>query len=285
MPIEVHETAVVDPHAELGQNVQIGPHCVVGPHVRLGADCSLRSGVLITGHTTIGPGNVFFHGCAIGETPQDLKYRGEPTTLVIGEANTFREHVTAHIGTGVAGGVTRIGNGNLFMCSAHVAHDCVVEDRCILANLVQLAGHVHICTGVVIGGLVGVNQFVTVGRCSYVTGGSNVRKDVPPFVIADGDPCHPRAINDEGMKRQGFDADQREAARRAFRLLYAQRAIARGVEVARTQIEADGPAAELVDFLAQRLNVPGGRLLETMRNDQSEDRSRFYRQEQTASPQ
>jgi UDP-N-acetylglucosamine acyltransferase len=216
----IHPTAVVDPKAELAADVQIGPYCVVGPNVTVGEGTVLESHVVVSGRTAIGRGNRFFPFCAIGGVPQDKKYAGEDTALVIGDGNTVREHCTISLGTAQGGGVTRVGSDNWIMASVHVAHDCVVGDHTIMANNVTLAGHVTIGDWVVLGGLSGVHQFCSIGAHAMAGGGSVILRDIPPFVICNGNPCEPHGINSEGLKRRGFDADTINGLRRAYKLIY-----------------------------------------------------------------
>lgn len=217
---KVHPTAVVDPKAELADDVEVGPYCVVGPRVKVGAGTVLESHVVVGGRTTIGRGNRFFPFCAIGGVPQDKKYAGEDTELVIGDGNTVREHCTFSLGTAQGGGMTRVGSDNWIMASVHVAHDCRVGDHTILANNVTLAGHVTLGDWVIIGGLSGLHQFCSMGAHAMAGGGSIILRDIPPYVICNGNPCTPHGINTEGLKRRGFDAETINLLRRAYKLVY-----------------------------------------------------------------
>jgi len=215
----IHPTAVVHENAQLGHNVKIGPHSVVEAGVVIGPDCVIGSSVLLTGRTTIGRNNRFFHGAAIGCEPQDKKFGGEETFVEIGNNNDFREYCTVHPAT-EAGESTRIGDGNLLMAYVHVAHNCHVHDNVVLANAVNLAGHVEVENHAIIGGMTPVHQFVRVGSCAFVGGGSRLSQDVPPFVKVAGNPIEVAGINSIGMKRNGFTDEDIFDLRRAYRLLY-----------------------------------------------------------------
>ena len=217
---KIHPTALVDPGADLADGVEVGPYSVVGPAVRIGADTVLMSHVVVSGRTTIGRGNRIFPFCSIGGIPQDKKYGGEDTELVIGDGNTIRESCTISIGTAQGGGVTRLGSDNWIMAYAHIAHDCVIGDHTILANNATLAGHVTLGDWVIMGGMSAIHQFCAMGPHSMAAGGSIVLRDVPPFVICSGNPAEPHGINTEGLKRRGFDAETINALRRAYRTLY-----------------------------------------------------------------
>ncbi len=204
----IHPTALVDPHAEIDPSVEIGPYCVVGPHVKIKKDTQLVSHVVVQGHTEIGESNVFYPFCVVGGVPQDLKYKGEPTRVKIGNSNRIRESVTINLGTAQGGGVTEIGDHNLLMAYVHLGHDCKVGNHAILANYVGLAGHVDIGDFANLGGMVGVSQFVSVGSYTYITGQSGLEKSVPPYSIAMGSrPCRVKGANIIGLRRAGFSAE------------------------------------------------------------------------------
>jgi len=250
----VHPTAHVAPGAELADDVEIGPFCSVGAHVRIGAGTRLVAHVVIDGRTTIGAGNRFFPFCSIGGPPQDKKYAGEDTELVIGDGNTVRESCTISTGTVQGGGVTRVGSDNWIMAYAHIAHDCIVGDHVILANNATLAGHVTLGDWAIMGGLSAIHQFCAMGAHAMAAGGSIVLRDVPPFVICSGNPAEPHGINTEGLKRRGFSAEAVNALRRAYRTLYKDgHTVAEAVAALGAQA-ADEPAAavaigELRDFV------------------------------------
>jgi UDP-N-acetylglucosamine acyltransferase len=234
---EIHPTAVVHPEAKLGHDVKIGPHavvdadvqigngCMIGPGavlegtVSLGEDCQLGPSVMITGNSTIGRGNRFFHGASIGNEPQDLKYRNEPSFLEIGDDNVFREHSTVHLASG-EGGKTRIGSKNMLMAYVHVAHNCVIGDEVVIANAVNIAGHVEVENFATIGGMTPIHQFVRIGAYSMVGGGSRLPQDVPPFVRVAGNPVEVCGINSICLKRRNFSDEELLNIKQAYRLLY-----------------------------------------------------------------
>jgi len=204
----IHPTAIVHPEAKVAADVEIGPWCLVGPKVTIGRGTRLVSHAVVDGWTTIGENNTIFPFAVVGGIPQDLKYKGEDTKLVIGDRNTIRESVTINLGTAQGGGVTQIGSGNLLMAYTHVGHDCVIGDHCILANSVNLAGHVTLENYVNVGGMTGVSQFLRLGSHSYIAGHSGVEKEVPPFSIAIGSrPCSIKGANIVGLRRRGFPAE------------------------------------------------------------------------------
>lgn len=212
--------AVVDPTAELDEDVSIGPFAVVGAGVRLGKGTWVGPHVVISGPTTIGRENRIFQFASIGEAPQDKKYAGEATELVMGDRNVVRECATLHRGTVQDAGVTRIGNDNLFMAYSHVAHDCDIGDHVIMANAASLGGHVAIGEWAILGGFTIVHQFCRIGAHSFCQMGSVVTKDVPPYVMIGGHPAAPHGINSEGLKRRSFASGTITAIRRAYKLLY-----------------------------------------------------------------
>jgi UDP-N-acetylglucosamine acyltransferase len=216
---DIHPTAIVDPFARIGRRVKIGPYSIIGAHVDVGDGCIIGPRVLIEGHTTIGKNNVFHHGASIGSGPQDLKYEGQTTYLEVGDDNIFREFVTANSGSG-NGGTTRIGSRCMFMAYSHVAHDCVLGDGVILANSVNLAGHVIIDDYATIGGVTPVHQFVSIGRYAFIGGGSRIERDIPPFVKAAGNPTQVYGINSIGLERHGFSSEKRAMIKRMFNVLY-----------------------------------------------------------------
>jgi len=221
MATQVHPLACVDPHAELGDDVQIGPFCVVGPHVKLSAGCILENHVTIVGHTTIGFNNRFFPYSAIGCDPQDAGYTGAPTRVEIGDNNVFREGVTVHRGAEKEDWVTRIGNRNMFFSNAHVAHNCRVYNDVILVNGVLLGGHVHVHDGAIVSGNTVVHHFASLGTLAFISGGSRLVVDLPPYMLAAGsDKLEVHSINIVGMKRRGIPNHVIQIIRRAHRLLY-----------------------------------------------------------------
>lgn len=218
--MSVDETARIDPSAALDPDVTIGPWCVIGPHVSIGAGTVIEPNVIIRRNTRIGKNNHLFQFSSVGEDPADKKFEGEETWLEIGDDNIFREGVTLHRGTGVGGGLTRIGSGNLMMPYVHVAHDCMVGDNTVFANNVGISGHVHVDDWVILGGYAGVNQFLKIGAHAMIGGMTHISNDVPAFMIVSGRPATVRSINAIGMERRGFDKQTVAEVREAFKILY-----------------------------------------------------------------
>ncbi len=215
----IHPSAIISDSATIGENVSIGPYCVIGDNVSIGDNSELRSHVVIEGHTSIGKNNLFYPFAAIGQLTQDLKYKEEPTYLIIGDRNTFRENCTIHRSTS-PDTPTTIGDDNLFLCYSHVAHDCVIGNHCIFSNNGSIAGHVVVEDYVIISGLSGVHQFCRVGAHSIIGGFTKVVQDIPPFTIADGNPAIIRAINQVGLQRRGFEKVDISCLRRAYKRLF-----------------------------------------------------------------
>jgi len=248
----IHPTAVIAIDAVLADGVEVGPYTVIGPGVEVGHGTKIGPHVVVEGPTRIGAGNRIFQFASVGADPQDKKYRGETTRLEIGDRNVIRECVTLHRGTVQDNGVTRIGDDNLFMAYAHVAHDCVIGSHCVLANQATLAGHVHIGDWVIMGGFSGIHQFGRIGSHAFIANNAAVTRDVPPFVMAVGQPADAHSINAEGLKRRGFTPEQVRNIRAAFRVLYRSglklaEATARLEALARDQPEL----LPLVEFLPQ----------------------------------
>jgi UDP-N-acetylglucosamine acyltransferase len=212
--------AVVAADAVIAPDVEVGPFAVIGPGVEIGPACVIGPHSIIECNTRLGARNRLFPFASIGGTPQDKSYRGEPTRLEVGDDNVFRENCTVSRGTVKDDGVTRIGSRNLFMASTHVAHDCVIGNDCVLANLVTLAGHVHVGDWVIMGGFSGAHQFCKIGAHAFIANNGGVTRDVPPYVMAVGQPAVPHSINSEGLKRRGFSPDQIRNIKNAFRVLY-----------------------------------------------------------------
>jgi UDP-N-acetylglucosamine acyltransferase len=217
---QIHPTSVIEDGAVVGANVKIGPFCYVDSKVEIGEGTELLSHVVVKGPTTIGKDNRIFQFASVGEDCQDLKFLGEDTQLIIGDRNTIRESVTIHRGTVQDQGITRVGNDNLFMINAHVAHDCVVGDKCIFANNATLAGHVTVGDYAILGGMSAIHQFCNIGEHAMLGGGSIVVQDVPPYIMAQGNHCAPFGVNIEGLKRRGFEKAEIHAIRRAYKALY-----------------------------------------------------------------
>ncbi|MEG3134909.1 acyl-ACP--UDP-N-acetylglucosamine O-acyltransferase [Rouxiella sp. T17] len=216
----IHPSAVVEEGAVIGAGVHIGPFCYIGSQVEIGEGTELKSHVVVNGVTKIGRDNRIFQFVSIGEINQDLKYAGEPTRVEVGDRNNIRESVTIHRGTVQGGGLTKVGSDNLLMVNAHIAHDCIVGNRCILANNATLGGHVQVDDFAIIGGMTAVHQWCIIGAHVMVGGCSGVAQDVPPFVIAQGNHATPFGINIEGLKRRGFDKPSLHAIRNAYKILY-----------------------------------------------------------------
>ena len=218
--VAIHPTAIVHPKAVLGQGVTIGPYSIIGPDVVLGDNVQLMSHVVIEGRTTVGEHTVVFPFASLGQAPQDLKYRGEPSSLEIGARNRIREHVTMNIGTEGGGMVTRIGSDGLFMVSAHVAHDCILGDHIIMANNATLAGHVVMGDYAVVGGISAIHQFVRIGPHAMVGGMTGVEQDVIPFGLVMGDRARLTGLNLVGLERRGFPRDDIQGIRSAYRMMF-----------------------------------------------------------------
>ncbi len=218
----IHPTAIVDPAAHVDSTVTVGPYAVIGPHVSIAARTSIGPHCVIEGHTTIGEDNKIFQFASLGGVPQDKKYAGEPTRLEIGSRNTIREFCTFNLGTAQDRGVTSIGDDNWIMAYVHIAHDCVVGNQAILANNVALAGHVQLGDWVIVGGLTGVHQYSRIGAHAMIGFSSRISQDIPPFMMAEGNPLAVRGLNVEGLRRRGFSAQRIAAIKQAHRVLYRQ---------------------------------------------------------------
>jgi len=218
--MSVHPTAIVDPHAELDPTVEVGPYAVIGPMVKAGPRVRIGPHAVIEGDTTIGADTRVFQFAALGAIPQDLKYAGEPTRLVVGRRNQIREFCTMHIGTAQGGGVTRIGDDGLFMACSHVAHDCQVGNHVILSQGAGLAGHVVIEDHAIFGGISGVHQFVRVGRLAFISGGAKVTMDIPPYCTAQGDRAELMGLNTVGLTRAGFTHEQISRVKEAYKTVF-----------------------------------------------------------------
>jgi UDP-N-acetylglucosamine acyltransferase len=245
----IHPTAIVDPAAEIASGARIGPYCVIGPQVVIGEDTELQHHVTVMGPTKVGAGNFFFAYASIGQKTQDLKYDGEPTYLEIGDGNTFREFCTVNRGT-LPGTKTIVGSGGNFLAYSHIAHDCIVGDNVIFSNNGTLAGHVEVGDHAVIGGLTAIHQFCRIGRHAITGGCSKIVQDVPPFMIADGNPAEVRGINSIGLERAGFSADTVRALKEAYRLLYRGNLNTKqAVEAIRKEIPGNTEVEEICVFV------------------------------------
>lgn len=246
----VHPTAVVDESAIVGERTRIGPFSVVGPDVTIGRGCEIGPHAVLEGPTVLGDGNRVFQFASIGAPPQDTKYRGEPTRLVIGDRNVFREGVTVHRGTATGTGVTRVGNDGLYMAYAHVAHDCVLGNHVVMANSAALAGHVTIEDYAIVGGLVAIHQHTRIGESAMLGGGAMVVMDVLPFCIAVGDRAHLAGPNVVGLRRRGFSDEAVREVRSAYRILF-QSKLKLEAAVVRLRAEFSGSprVAQMVRFI------------------------------------
>ncbi|MFL6588846.1 MAG: acyl-ACP--UDP-N-acetylglucosamine O-acyltransferase [Chthoniobacterales bacterium] len=246
---EIHPTAIVDPKAAIGRGTIVGPYCIVAAGVVVGPDCWLQHHVTLSGPMTAGSRNKFYAYCSIGQQSQDLKYGGEPTYLEIGDDNVFREFVTVNRST-TADGKTRIGNGGNFLAYSHVGHDCNVGDGVVFSNNGTLAGHVQVGDHAVMGGLTAVHQFCRLGRFAITGGCSKIVQDVPPFMIADGNPAKVRGVNVVGLERNGFSAEAIKAIKEAFRLVYRSKYNTRqAVDAIQQELPATPEIAQIIQFI------------------------------------
>lgn len=255
MNTRIHPTAVIDATAQIGENCEIGPYCVVGAGVELGPECWLQHHVSVSGPSKIGRGNKFFAFSSIGQQTQDLKYAGEPTHLVVGDENTFREFVTVHRGT-APGSTTRVGSSGNFLAYAHIAHDCTIGDNVIFSNNGTVAGHVEVQDHAIVGGLTAVHQFCRIGAYALTGGCSKIVQDVPPFMIADGNPAKVRSYNKVALERHGFSDQTHRAIKEAYRLIYRSALnLQQAVEQIRTDLPETPEIARLITFVT---NSPRG---------------------------
>ena len=249
----IHPTAVIDPAAELAEDVSVGPYSVIDANVTIGAGTDIGPHVVIRGTTRIGCQNRIFQFASIGEEPQDKKYAGEPTSLEIGDRNTIREFVTLNRGTAQDDGVTRLGDDNWIMAYVHVAHDCQIGNETIFANNASLAGHVSIGDYAMLGGFTLIHQFCSIGAYSLTAFGSGISKDVPPFVTVGGTPARAHGLNMEGLRRRGFSEESRKALRRAYRTLYRESlSLQDALAALREQAVSCAEVAMLVEFLEKQ---------------------------------
>ena len=214
--------AIIDPTARLGTGVEVGPWSIIGPNVEIGEGSRIGSHVVIRANTRIGKNNHIYQFTSVGEDPSDKKYAGEETWLEVGDNNIFREGANIHRGTGVGGGITRIGSNNLFMPYTHVAHDCIIGNNVIFSNNAAVSGHVEVDDWAILGGYAGVHQFLKIGAHSFLGGQTHVNMDVPAYIIVNGIPSAPRGINLTGLQRRGFSTEAIRALRRAYKILYRQ---------------------------------------------------------------
>lgn len=265
MPI-IDPTAIVHPRAEIADDVVIGKYTVIDEHVKIGAGTRIGHFCYITGHTTIGKNNRIFSHVVLGTEPQDLKFKGEVTELIIGDENTFREFVTVNVGTAGGGGKTIIGNRVHLMACVHVAHDCHLEDNIIMANAVLLAGHVHVESNVVFGGAAAVHHYTTIGRMAMVGGLTRVVQDVAPYMITEGDRQIPRGVNVVGCRRNGLTDAEIEALEVAYKTIYRSRlSRAQAFEKLESDPNITPHVKYLIEFLRRMVMGKKGRYLESLR--------------------
>ncbi|HUD52141.1 acyl-ACP--UDP-N-acetylglucosamine O-acyltransferase [Parvibaculum sp.] len=253
----IHPTAIVDPKAELAASVKVGPYSIIGPDVKLGDDVVLHSHVVLAGRTTIGARTQIYPFASIGQPPQDLKYRGEPSTLEIGTDTLIREYVTMNAGTEGGGMVTRVGNNCTFLASAHVGHDCIIGDNVILSNTTLLAGHCRVADFVIFGGAAAVHQFVRVGKHAFIGGASAVESDVIPFGLVVGNRAHLMGLNLVGLKRRGFSREQINAMRDAYGQIFSEEGALRDrVAAVGERFAGNAEVTEIVDFIQSDADRP-----------------------------
>jgi UDP-N-acetylglucosamine acyltransferase len=246
---QIHPTAIIDSNAAIGAGSVIGPYCVIGRDVVIGENSWLQHHVTLCGLLRAGSGNKFYSYCSIGQQTQDLKYKGEPTYLEIGDGNTFREFVTVNRST-TSDGKTRIGSGGNFLAYSHIGHDCQVGDEVVFSNNGTLAGHVQVGDNAVMGGLTAVHQFCRIGRFAITGGCSKIVQDVPPFMIADGNPAEIRGINQVGLERKNFSADKVKLIKEAFRLIYRSKLnTAQAIAAIRKELPDNEEVAQIVQFI------------------------------------
>jgi UDP-N-acetylglucosamine acyltransferase len=264
----IHSTAVVSPKAQLDSDVEIGAYAVIGDDVVIGAGTKVWNHATVTGHTTIGKNNKIFPYAAIGLAPQDLSYKNEPTQVIIGDNNTIREFVTVNLGAIKGESKTVIGSNNFIMAYTHIAHDCILEDNIVMANGVQLAGHVRVEKCVFFSGLAGAHHFVTIGQYSFVGGVSRVVQDVPPFMIVHGNPARVRAVNIIGLERRGFPAETVKAIKNAYKLIWhSKNTPAQAIKMLEKQKDNITEIDTLVRSLKNAQKGVEGRAMELLRKE------------------
>lgn len=251
MTSRIHPTAIIHPQANLAEGVEVGPYVVIGDCVSVGAHTKIGAHVVLDGWVEIGEANQIFAGAVIGSAPQDVSYQGAISQVIIGDRNQIREYVTIHRPT-QADGLTLVGHDNFLMAYAHIAHNCQIEDQVILANAVELGGYVKVESKAVIGGLTGVHQQVQIGRCAMVGGMSRINRDVPPYLLVEGNPARVRGLNRVGLRRSGVEADSAafKALKRAYKSLYGSSSFTDALETLSRE-DTEGPLAHLINFLQQ----------------------------------
>lgn len=265
--MKIHKSAIVHPNAVLGKEVEVGPFSIIGADVTVGDGTVIKNHVTVVGNTTLGRNNVIYPNAVLGAEPQDLKYHGERTLLVLGDHNVVREGVTINIGTAGGGEKTVIGDNNFFMACAHIAHDCIIEDNVLLANGVLLGGHVVVERGAKLMGLVGIQPFVTIGRHAYVGGHTRIVQDVPPYVIIEGHPAKIRQVNVIGLERDGFSKEQIGEIKEAFMTLFRSRELnkSKALEELESKKDISPEVKYLIAFLRNMDKGKFGRYRESFR--------------------
>ncbi|HID83312.1 MAG TPA: acyl-ACP--UDP-N-acetylglucosamine O-acyltransferase [Chromatiales bacterium] len=245
----IHQSAIIDTSADLAPDIEVGPFTIIGPDVVIDKGCVIGPHVVINGPTEIGKNNRIFQFCSIGEAPQDLKYNNEPTKLIIGDHNTFREYVTVNRGTVSGHGETVIGNNGLFMAYVHIAHDCIIKDNVIFSNAVSLAGHVTINNNVTLGGFTLVHQFIHIGEHAFTGMGTALNRDLPPYMLVYGNYARAIGINKEGLKRRGFSPESISALSQSFKALIKSRNRSEGMEIVRPLAEQFTEVKKFMNFI------------------------------------
>lgn len=246
----IHKTAIIDAKAELDAGVEIGPYCIIGPQVKIAKNTKLAPHVVIDGWTKIGEGCRIFQFASLGAIPQDLKYKGEESWVILGNNNTIREFVTIHRGTAQSGGKTIIGDNNFLMAYSHVAHDCKIGNQVILANAATLAGHIEIEDYAIVGGLVGIHQFLRLGRHCIIGGGSGVNQDIPPYMMANGQRAKLYGVNNIGLKRHNFSPEAVSNLKKAYHIIFRSGlTVKKALDQVQTEIKNSPEVDHLISFI------------------------------------
>lgn len=246
----IHKTAIIDAKAELDSGVEIGPYCIIGPQVKIAKNTKLAPHVVIDGWTKIGEGCRIFQFASLGAIPQDLKYKGEESWVILGNNNTIREFVTIHRGTAQSGGKTIMGDNNLLMAYSHVAHDCKIGNQVILANAATLAGHIEIEDYAIVGGLVGIHQFLRLGRHCIIGGGSGVNQDIPPYMMANGQRAKLYGVNNIGLKRHNFSPEAVSNLKKAYHIIFRSGlTVKKALDQVQTEIKNSPEVDHLISFI------------------------------------
>ena len=248
--MNIHPTAIVSPHANLEEGVEVGPYTIIGADVHIGKNTIIGSHVVVEDHTDIGEDCRIFQFSSLGGAPQDLKFKGEKTRLIVGNHNTIREFVTINRATSADIGVTIIGNHNLLMAYCHVAHNCKLGNHIVMANAATLAGHIHVEDFAIIGGLTGIHQFTRIGAHSIIGGASAVTKDIPPYIMAAGNHAKPYGLNTVGMKRRGFKEETITALKEAYRLIFRSSLLLTvAIERVKNEVADTSEVRHFIDFI------------------------------------